>query len=60
MVNTLNIRVGCKGLEVIHYKDGIDLCIEEAEVLDILKYPELADAFKKYAYITNEFRERKL
>lgn len=54
--DTVNIKVGCSGVKVEHYKSGIVLSIKDAELLDLLKYPEIGDYFKKYENIAKDFR----
>ena len=57
--DTIDVKVGCQGLKVEHYISGMVITIKEAEVLDLMKYQELADAFKEYEYITDDFRKNK-
>ncbi len=54
--DVLDIEIGCEGLEVKHFQSGIVLSIKGAEILDIVRYPELADAFKEFAHITDRYR----
>jgi len=54
--DTLDIGIGCSGLKIKHYQSGMVLYIKDAELLDLLKHPEIEDYFKKYQHIADDFR----